>query len=136
MNEPIAGGRSHACDNCGRLFCYPCVSKVYGRAICEDCRLGRTSSAPGTSENASQNGGRTESGFRFIADKIGFLPNLRFRDNVAQLAIVSVCGAAGYVAGGRFDYEYAALIGLMAGLAVSVILSGLVLGLLRLLKKS
>jgi hypothetical protein len=58
-------------------------------------------------------------------------PNLRLKDNLIQLACVVVGGAAGAVVGYIMGEATGLAIGLLIGLFGSLVLSGIVIGILR-----
>ena len=74
-----------------------------------------------------------------IADKIGGVPNVRLKDNVAQgiaVAVITVAAAVtGYVMAGPGDKYTAVCVGALVGLVGGGILSGLVLMVVGLVRK-
>lgn len=72
--------------------------------------------------------------YRMMADKIGGLPNLRMKDNLIQAGAIGV-GTAAATLGGFIGWGPAgALEGFLVGLVGSLILSGAVLGIYRLVR--
>lgn len=82
--------------------------------------------------------------YNFVADKVGMVPNVRLKDNVIQAVAVII----GMVLGGLAGVLYAAaqgpaqsmllsaIIGIVVGMVVGVFLSGLVLMIVGLRRKS
>lgn len=76
--------------------------------------------------------GEMDPGLQFAADKIGFVPNMRKSDNIFQLKFIGVtcllCVVLALIAPmGDFPVLAKIATGLLAGLLVGVILSGIIL---------
>ena len=76
-------------------------------------------------ENQAKSPAREE--YDEIADKVGLVPNLRGKDNLAQGVIVGSATAVGVVIGGLIGGMEGALVGALLGLVVSGFLTGFAL---------
>ena len=88
--------------------------------------------------------------YNIIADKVGFVPNVRRSDNLLQAkiigGIVAVCAVVGLIWGGGAGHRnpdcglgmglgVGTGLGVVAGLVVGLLVSGLVLGIIGLKRK-
>ena len=83
---------------------------------------------------ASRGAGPT---YDLLADKVGGVPNLRKKDNLYQAAAIGVFLVVGLVVGGLFgDGLQGVLLGGLAGLIGGTLISGAVLTVIGLCRKS
>jgi len=90
---------------------------------------------------ASPGNGKAGKSYDYYADKIGGVPNIRKRDNLFQGVFVLISGGVGATVGNwvvpSSDNPMQGLLtGLIAGLVVGVVLSGIVLMVLGMIRKS
>jgi hypothetical protein len=93
---------------------------------------------PGSSAEAKDPSARTpEQAYNFVADKIGGVPNVRAKDNVFQAVTVFVFAILGGIIGGAtIGWWEGALLGGLGGIIGGTLLSGLVLMIIGLRRKS
>lgn len=75
--------------------------------------------------------------YNLLADKIGGVPNIRKKDNLYQAAAIGVFLIVGVVVGAFFgEWPQGVLLGGLAGLIAGTLISGAVLTVIGLLRKS
>ena len=75
--------------------------------------------------------------YNFVADKIGGVPNVRKKDNLYQAAAIGVFLIVGAVVGGILgEWPQGVLLGGLAGLIAGTLISGAVLTVIGLWRKS
>ena len=75
--------------------------------------------------------------YNLLADKIGGVPNVRKKDNLYQAAAIGVFLIAGAVVGGFLgEWPQGVLLGGLAGLIAGTLISGAVLTVIGLCRKS
>jgi hypothetical protein len=75
--------------------------------------------------------------YNFLADKIGGIPNVRKKDNLYQAAAIGVFLIVGAVVGGILgEWPQGVLLGGLAGLIAGTLISGAVLTVIGLCRKS
>ena len=75
--------------------------------------------------------------YNFLADKIGGVPNVRKKDNLYQAAAIGVFLIVGVVVGGLLgEWPEGVLLGGLAGLIAGTLISGAVLTVIGLCRKS
>jgi hypothetical protein len=75
--------------------------------------------------------------YNFVADKIGGVPNVRKKDNLYQAAAIGVSLIVGAVVGGILgEWPQGVLLGGLAGLIAGTLISGAVLTVIGLCRKS
>jgi hypothetical protein len=79
---------------------------------------------------------KTDPGYNLVADKIGGVPNLRKKDNLYQAFCVLAFLVIGVAAGFIWKGPEGALIGALVGLVAGLLLSGAVLMVIGLRRKS
>ena len=78
-----------------------------------------------------------DSTYNFLADKIGGVPNVRKKDNLDQAAAIGVFLIVGVVVGGFVGgWPEGVLLGALAGLIAGTLISGAVLTVIGLRRKS
>jgi hypothetical protein len=103
-----------------------------GVRFCTSCGAPAVLPAPGDEQDRPEG----EKVYNVFADKVGFVPNVRGRDNVIQgvsiLASVVIGAGVGYA----YGQGTGALIGTVTGLVGGLILSGAVLAVVGLIRRS
>ena len=80
---------------------------------------------------------RPDPTYNFLADKIGGVPNVRKKDNLYQAAAIGVFLIVGVVVGGLVGgWPEGVLLGALAGLIAGTLISGAVLTVIGLRRKS
>ena len=88
-------------------------------------------------QNATPPGRGTDATYNLLADKIGGVPNVRKKDNLYQAAAIGVFVIVGVVVGAFFgEWPQGVLLGGLAGLIAGTLISGAVLTVIGLCRKS
>jgi hypothetical protein len=88
-------------------------------------------------QSATPSGRGADSTYNFLADKIGGVPNVRKKDNLYQAAAIGVFLIVGVVVGGLLgEWPQGVLLGGLAGLIAGTLISGAVLTVIGLCRKS
>ncbi len=85
--------------------------------------------------------------YQVVADKVGFVPNLRKKDNLYQLLVAVACAVGGAIWAPHFAAKYLAdtpmtqspaayVIGGLAGFVIGGVVAGVVLAVVGLVRKS
>ena len=92
---------------------------------------------PGETESAaSQTQSDNAAAYNFVADKIGFVPNIRKSDNELQAKVFLGVWAACILIGAIFWGGDGVLFGVLLGIVVALVVSGGVLTIVGLIRKS
>ncbi len=82
-------------------------------------------------------GRKPDNTYNFLADKIGGIPNVRKKDNLYQALAIGVFAIVGAVVGAFLgEWPQGVLLGGLAGLIAGTLISGAVLTVIGLLRKS
>ena len=88
-------------------------------------------------QSAPLSSGGADATYNLLADKIGGVPNVRKKDNLYQAAAIGVFLIVGVVVGGFFgEWPEGVLLGGLAGLIAGTLISGAVLAVIGLCRKS
>ena len=88
-------------------------------------------------QSATPSSRGTDPTYNLLADKIGGVPNIRKKDNLYQAAAIGVFLIVGVVVGAFFgEWPQGVLLGGLAGLIAGTLISGAVLTVIGLLRKS
>jgi len=91
----------------------------------------------GDRQRATASGCGPDATYNFIADKVGGVPNLRKKDNLYQAVTVGLFLIIGLIVGWAFGgWPEGVLLGAVGGLIAGILISGLVLMILGLCRKS
>jgi hypothetical protein len=75
--------------------------------------------------------------YNFVADKIGGVPNIRKKDNLYQAAAIGVFVIVGVIVGGCLgEWPEGVLLGGLAGLIAGTLISGAILTVIGLCRRS
>lgn len=92
---------------------------------------------PGQRPGENGPGSSVDSPYNLVADKIGGVPNIRKKDNLYQAVAIVVFVIIGLVVGWAIGgWPQGALLGALGGLIAGTLISGAVLMVLGLLRKS
>ena len=91
----------------------------------------------GDQPRAAASGREPDATYNFIADKVGGVPNLRKKDNLYQAVTVGLFLVIGLIVGWAIGgWPEGVLLGAVGGLIAGILISGLVLMILGLCRKS
>lgn len=80
---------------------------------------------------------RNQEAYNLVADKIGGLPNVRMKDNLYQAVAIGACVALGSLVGLlKGGWPDGVIAGAICGMVAGLILSGAVLAVIGLVRKS
>lgn len=118
------------------MKCTQCGSENAAEATaCRECGA-PVGDRPAAGAAPSAAGGASMQGYDFVADKIGGVPNVRLKDNLIQGLSILATTVLGVLIGLLVNGYIGAVIGFAIGSIGGLLVSGLVLGIIGLIRKS